>query len=49
LSHDYPGSAPWWSRHPAAFGLLIALVIVVIVVGVVVGLAAAGVIQASSG
>jgi hypothetical protein len=49
LSQDYPGSAPWGARHPAAAGLLIALVIIVIVVGVVVGLAAAGVIHASSG
>jgi hypothetical protein len=49
LSQDYPGSAPWGARHPAAVGLLIALVIIVIVVGVVVGLAAAGVIHASSG
>jgi hypothetical protein len=49
LHQEYPGSVPRAVLHPAAVGLLIALVIVIIVVGVVVGLAAAGVIQGSSG
>jgi len=49
LTHEYPGSVPWWWMHPAVLGLLIALVIVLVVVGVVVGLAASGVIQSSSG
>jgi hypothetical protein len=49
LQQEYPGSVPRMVLHPAAVGLLIALVIAIIVVGVVVGLAAAGVIQGSSG
>lgn len=49
LAQQYPGSVSGLTRHPAAYGLLIAVIIVIIVVGVVVGLAVAGVISGSSG
>jgi hypothetical protein len=49
LRQDYPGAVSWWWSHQVLLAFLIAGAIVVIVIAVVVGLAAAGVIQGSSG